>query len=183
MKALARPQALALAALGGLSVVCAVVVGFALQIRSDARDELDGKRAAFARFSALPGGGAGRAVQAGRAPAAALIDAPTQGQAGAQLEAHLARLATAQGASMMSSGIEGERKGEPEAIRVQATLETSLTSMQALVYQLEAGTPYVVLESLRVQAAAGGPAPSAAAADPPLRVVLVLRALWRRGTA
>jgi hypothetical protein len=82
----------------------------------------------------------------------------------------------------MSSGIEGERKGEPEAIRVQATLETSLTSMQALVYQLETGTPYVVLESLSVQAAAGGP-PSAAAADPPLRAVLVLRALWRRGTA
>lgn len=182
MTRLARPQTIAVAAVGGLILLCAAVVGFALQIRSEAHDDLEAKRAAFARFTALPGRRAGAAVQAGRAPAAALIDAPTQGQAGAQLEAYLARLATAQGASVMSSGIEGERKGEPEAIRVQATLETSLTSMQTLVYQLETGTPYVVLESLSVQAAAGGP-PSAAAADPPLRVVLVLRALWRRGTA
>jgi hypothetical protein len=82
----------------------------------------------------------------------------------------------------MSSGVEGERKGEPEAIRVQATLETTLTAMQTLVYQLETGTPYVVLESVTVQPATGG-AQGAIAADPPLRVVLVLRALWRRGTA
>jgi general secretion pathway protein M len=170
MTPLARPQTIALAALGGLILLCAAVVGFALL-----------SPAGFRRSAPLPGGRAGAAVQAGRAPAAALIDAPTQGQAGAQLEAYLARLATAQGASVMSSGIEGERKGEPEAIRVQATLETSLSSMQTLVYQLETGTPYVVLESLSVQAAAGGP--SAAVADPPLRVVLVLRALWRRGTA
>ena len=182
MNAFARPQIIALAALGGLIALCAVVLGVTLQIRSEARDDLDVKRAAFARFTALPGGRAGAAVQAGRAPAAALIDAPTQGQAGAQLEAYLARLATAQGASVMSSGIEGERKGEPEVIRVQATLETTLGAMQTLVYELETGTPYVLIESLSVQPATGGPQ-SAALADPPLRVVLILRAMWRRGTA
>jgi general secretion pathway protein M len=182
MNALARPQTIALAALGGLIALCAVVLGIALQIRVEARDDLDEKRAAFARFSSLPAARAGAAGQTGRAPAAALIDAPTQGQAGAQLQAYLSRLARSQGASVMSSGIEGERKGEPEAIRVQATLETSLGAMQILVYELETGTPYVVIESLSLQPATGGPQ-SAALADPPLRVVLVLRAMWRRGTA
>jgi hypothetical protein len=182
MNALGRPQTIALAALGGLIALCAVVLGVALQIRSEARDDLDQKRAAFTRFTALPTARAGAAGQTGRAPAAALIDAPTQGQAGAQLQTYLSRLARGQGASVMSSGVEGERKGEPEAIRVQATLETSLEAMQILVYQLETGTPYVVIESLSVQPATGGP-PGAGLADPPLRVVLVLRALWRRGTA
>jgi general secretion pathway protein M len=182
MNALARPQTIALAALGGLIALCAVVLGVALQIRAEARDDLEEKRAAFARFSALPAARAGAANQTGRAPAAALIDAPTQGQAGAQLQAYLSRLARGQGAAVMSSGIEGERKGEPEAIRVQATLETSLGAMQTLVYELETGTPYVVIESLNMQPATGGPQ-GAALADPPLRVVLVLRAMWRRGTA
>lgn len=182
MKALARPQSIALAVLGGLVLACAAVVALALQVRSDARADLDEKRTAFARFNALPAARAAGAARAGRAPASALIDAPTQGQAGAQLEAYLSRLARAQGASVMSSGVEGERKGEPEAIRVQATLETSLTAMQVLVYQLETGTPYLVLESVSVQPATGGPQ-GAVATDPPLRVVLVLRALWRRGTS
>jgi general secretion pathway protein M len=182
MNALGRPQTIALAALGGLIALCAVVLGVALQIRSEARDGLEEKRAAFARFTALPAARAGAAGQTGRAPAAALIDAPTQGQAGAQLQAYLSRLARGQGASVMSSGVEGERKGEPDAIRVQATLETSLEAMQMLVYELETGTPYVVIESLSLQPATGGPS-GAALADPPLRVVLVLRALWRRGTA
>lgn len=69
MTPLARPQTIAVAALGGLILLCAAVVGFALQIRSEAHGDLAETRAAFARFSALPGGRAGPAVQAGRAPA------------------------------------------------------------------------------------------------------------------
>jgi hypothetical protein len=182
MTMLARPQTMALAALGAVIAICAAVAGFALQIRSDARDDLDEKRAAFVRFMAVPAGRTGAAVAVGRAPPAALIEAPTQGQAGAQLEAYLSRLARAQGASVMSSGVEGERKGEPGAIRVQATLEASLRAMQSLVYQLETGTPYVVLESLTLQPATGGPQ-GAALADPPLRVVVMLRAMWRGGSS
>lgn len=182
MTRLTRPQTIALATLAALVVACITVAGLALQMRSDARADLDEKRAAFARFAALPAARAGGSAGIGRAPAAALIDAPTQGQAGAQLEAYLSRLARAQGASVMSSGVEGERKAEPEAIRVQATLEASLTAMQSLVYQLETGTPYVVLESISIQPATGGPQ-AAALGDPALRVVVMLRAQWRRRTA
>jgi hypothetical protein len=80
MTSLARPQTIAVAALGGLILLCAAVVGFALQIRSEAYGDLEEKRAAFTRFTALPGGRAS-ASRAGRArTAAALIDAPTQGR-------------------------------------------------------------------------------------------------------
>ena len=180
--ALTRAHAAALAALGVLIALCTIAVGTTLVMRSQARDELDDKRAAFTRFVRLPAGaGGGAAARVGQAPAAAFIDAPTQGQAGAQLETYLARLAREQGAAVMSSGVEGERKGEPDAIRVQATIETTLRPMQVLLHRLETGTPYVVVESLSVQPSASGQ--RAAAEDGPLRVVVVLRGLWRRGTA
>ena len=113
------------------------------------------------------------------APPQAFLDAPTQGLAGAQLQAYLAQLAESQRAGLMSSGGEpAKREDPPDTIRLQATLEMSLEALRALLYQLESGTPYVFVEVLAVQ-----PVTTAgrAAENPLLRATLSIRALWRRG--
>jgi hypothetical protein len=85
-------------------------------------------------------------------------------------------------AALISSGIEpAKREDPPDSIRLQASLEMSSQAMQAFLYQLESGTPYVFVEQLAVQL--GGSASQRAAEDPLLRVTLGLRAIWRRGTA
>ena len=179
----AREQAIALGALILLLAACGSLAGWSVQAWSDAQETLSDKRAVLARLSraAVPAKAGGGPARARPAPAAAFLEAPTRGQAGAQLEAYLTRLALAQNAVVLSSGIEPERKGEPDAIRLQATVETSLTAMQALLFALESGTPYLVVESLSVQAS-NGAAPGGVQ-DAPLRVNLILRGLWRRGSA
>ena len=57
----------------------------------------------------------------------------------------------------------------------------SLQALQAFLYQLESGTPYVFVEQLAVQLA--GTASQRVVEDPLLRVTLGLRANWRRGAA
>jgi general secretion pathway protein M len=52
--------------------------------------------------------------------------------------------------------------------------------LQALLYRLEGGAPYVFVDALSMQPGGSG---ERAAADPALRVNLTLHAYWRRGNA
>jgi hypothetical protein len=63
---------------------------------------------------------------------------------------------------------------------LQATLDADLQALQALLYQLESGTPYVFVDSLNIQIP--GTNAQRAVEDPLLRVTLGLRAVWRRET-
>src|SRR6516164_7421085 len=90
----------------------------------------------------------------GVAPPTAFLEAPTQGIASAKLQAYLAQLADAQHAGLLSSGGEAAKRDEPpDTIRLQATLEMNLKALQAMLYQLESGTPYVFVDALTVQPA------------------------------
>jgi general secretion pathway protein M len=179
---LTREQSVAAGALFLVLLGCIVGVAYALHRRADALEELADRRAVMARLVRAPAGpGALGPAKVAQAPAAAFMDAPTQGQAGAQLQSYFARLALERDATVSSSGVEAPTTEAPEAIRVQATLEISLNALQELLYRLETGTPYVTVDSLTVQ-------PSGAAAqqipdDPPLRVTLTLKSQWRRGGA
>ncbi|MDF3064261.1 MAG: Type secretion system protein subtype b, partial [Microvirga sp.] len=51
-------------------------------------------------------------------------------------------------------------------------------ALQALLYGLETGTPYLTVDSLSIQAAGAGA--QAGMADAPLRVVMMVRGQWRR---
>ncbi len=175
-----REQAISIAALVLLVLACAGAVELSFQARSGAVDEFTDRRETLARLEAkartkTPGSAA--AV----APPAAFLDAPTQGLAGAQLQAYLAQVTSAHEAALVASGLEqAKREDAPDTIRLQATLEVGLKSLQAILHQLETGTPYIVVEALAVQpagAAAGRPVE-----DPLLRTTLALRAFWRRGT-
>src|SRR4029453_18944710 len=118
-----REQTISLAALALLLVVCAALVQYAMQTRADAAPELAQRQEMGTLFEARArASGPGRSV--GAAPAAAFLDAPTQGLAGAQLQTHLAQTASAQQAGIISSGLEPtKREDTPDTIRLQAHIE------------------------------------------------------------
>jgi general secretion pathway protein M len=174
-----RETIISVLALGALLVFCASVVGLSLQARSGAAYELDMQRELLARLSAHAGDHNDAKPKSG-APAAAFLSAPTQGLAGAQLQAYVQQTADSQHATLISSGLEATRHDDkPDSIRLQAALDMNLLALQAILYRLESGTPYVFVDSLTVQLPGGGS--QRPAEDPLLRVTLGLRAIWRRG--
>jgi len=177
-----REQILAVGALAALLLICTVMTGLSLQMRSNAARELADRQDLVSRLEARAKARSDARTRPGSAPAAAFLDAPTQGLAVAQLQAHLAQMADIHRSVLVSTGIEpAKRDDPPDSIRLQATLEMSLQGLQAFIYQLESGTPYVFVEQLAVQLA--GTASQRVVEDPLLRVTLGLRANWRRGAA
>jgi general secretion pathway protein M len=178
-----REQILSVGVLAALLLVCTMMMAFSFQMRSGAAQELAERHELVSRLEArAKARREARARSGATAPAAAFLDAPTQGLAVAQLQAHLAQMADIHHAVLASSGIEPtKREDPPDSIRLQATLEMSSQALQAFVYQLESGTPYVFVEQLAVQLASA--AAQRATEDPLLRITVGLRAIWRRGSA
>jgi general secretion pathway protein M len=178
-----REVLLSVGVLGALLFVCANAIGFSWQARSDAVREFGMRSALLSQLEAHAANRNKVRLKSGAvAPASAFLAAPTQGLAGAQLQAYLQHAADSHHATLISSGMEATKHDDqPESIRLQATLDADLQSLQALLYQLESATPYVFVDSLNIQI------PSANARrvveDPLLRVTLGLRAVWRRETA
>jgi general secretion pathway protein M len=178
-----REQIVAVGVLAMLLLVCLGLMGSSLQMRSNAAQELAERHELASRLEARAKARSDARARPASAPAAAFLDAPTQGLAVAALQAHLAQMANMHHSVLVSSGVEPlKREDPPESIRLQATLEMSLQALQAFIYQLESGTPYVFVEQLAVQLASTA-ASQRAVEDPLLRVTLGLRANWRRGTA
>jgi general secretion pathway protein M len=177
-----REALLSVGVLGTLLFVCANAVGFSWQARSDAAREFGTRSALLSQLEAHAANRNNARLKSGAAPAAAFMAAPTQGLAGAQLQAYLQRLADTHHAIIISSGMEPTKhEDQPDSIRLQATLDADLQSLQALLYQLESGTPYVFVDSLNIQIP--GVNAQHAVEDPLLRVTLGLRAVWRREAA
>jgi general secretion pathway protein M len=177
-----REQIVAVGVLAALLLVCLSLMGSSLQMRSNAAQDLADRHDVLSRLEARAKARSDARARPGSAPAAAFLDAPTQGLAVAALQAHLAQMADIHHSVLVSSGVEpGKHEDPPDSIRLQATLEMSLQALQAFLYQLESGTPYVFVEQLAVQLA--GTASQRVVEDPLLRVTLGLRANWRRGAA
>jgi general secretion pathway protein M len=177
-----REQIVSVGVLAALLLVCFGLMGLSFQMRSNAAQELADRHELLSRLEARTKARSDARARPGLAPAASFLDAPTQGLAVAQLQAHLVQMADIHHSVLVSSGVEpAKREDPPDSIRLQATLEMSLQALQAFLYQLESGTPYVFVEQLAVQLA--GTASQRAVEDPLLRVTLGLRANWRRGTA
>jgi general secretion pathway protein M len=180
MPRLDREQAISIAALALLLLLCVYGVGLLLGVRSDAVREASERREMLSRLEAKLQTISSRPVAA--APPAAFLDASTQGLASAQLQSYLAQLASDQSASLVSSGGETVKRDDaPDTIRLQATLDMNLKGLRAVLYQLESGTPYVFVDALTIQPA--GAAAGRAVEDPLLRTTLSLRAFWRRGSS
>ena len=172
-----REQLMSVGALAALLLVSVVATAVCLQVRSDAAQEFGERAENLSRIEARAKS-TGDARTRNTAPQAAFLEAPTQGLAGSQLQAHILQMAGADHAVLISAGIQPtKREDPPDSIRLQATLDANLQSLQSLLYQLESGTPYMFVESLAVQLVG---AKSEHAEDPLLRVSLGLRAIWRR---
>jgi general secretion pathway protein M len=178
-----REQFMSIGALAGLLIICVLATTVSFQMRSDAAKNIVEQSQLLSRLEArAKSSSAARARSGAVAPAAAFLDAQTQGLAAAQLQAYLQQMAAAHHAVLISSGIEPTKREDPtDSIRLQATLDMSLQAMQTLLYQLESGTPYVFVETLAVQLS--GSATQRIAEDPLLRISFGLRAVWRRGKA
>ncbi|MGB8629532.1 MAG: type II secretion system protein GspM [Xanthobacteraceae bacterium] len=176
-----REALLSVGALAVLLFVCANAVGFSWQARSDAASEFDLRGAQLSQLEAHAANRNKARLSGAAAPPAAFLAAPTQGLAGAQLQAYLQHVADTYHATLISSGMEATKhEDQPDSIRLQATLDANLQALQALLYQLESGTPYVFVDSLNIQIP-GTNAPHAVE-DPLFRVTLGLRAVWRHET-
>jgi hypothetical protein len=172
-----REALICVGVLGALLLVCVGMVGFSLQARFAAAHELAMRSELLSRLEARSRSDVAQR-RPGVAPAAAFVSAPTQGLAGARLQAYLQQVMGTNHAVLVSSGTE-PAKGD--SIRLRATFDTDLRSLQALLYQLESATPYVFVESISIELpAADAHRP---VADPLLRITLTVRAVWRRDAA
>jgi general secretion pathway protein M len=174
-----REQAIAVGALALFVMVCAGAVVWSLQVRSDASQDLSDRRDLLSRIEAgaRPKAGQRTPTRLETAPANAFLDAATPGLAGAALETYVARL-VGQRATLISFAVQSHAGTDAaDIVRIEASVDIGLRALQALLYDLESGTPYVFVESMTVRPAAA--ATQSAVQDGALRVVLVLRALWR----
>jgi general secretion pathway protein M len=179
VRGLRRDQAINVGALAGLLLLCMAAVAVTLQIRSDTKQALTEARETLARLETHVPSGAKSGPTVSPAPAAAFLDAPTQGLAVAQLQSYLSQAVARHHAVLISSGMQrADHDDSPDMIRIEASLNTALEPLQALLYQLETGVPYVFVVQLNVQQQTGQRGPRDAA----MHVRLVLRAPWRRGS-
>jgi general secretion pathway protein M len=176
-----RAHVISIAALAAVLLSCILAVGVSIGVRAAALQELEERQQTLSRLqtqAATRPEGANRLI-AGRAPAAAFLEAQTAGLASAELQTYIARLAAAQQATLTSSAVEqAGRVDSADTIRVQVTLESNLSSLQAMLYRLESATPYVFVETLSLQSVN---ATERGVENPNLRLTLGVRALWRRG--
>jgi len=175
-----RETAISVAALLAVVLASIIVPAVCLKLRSDAAQDLAGEKNMLVKLEAAhqrSGREPLASEEASAAPDAAFLNAPTSGLASAQLEAYLAQLASAQQASVVSSGVEQANKDAPENVRVQATLDIRYDALQTLLYQLETGTPYVFVDLLTLQPASASQLQSN---DSIMKVTVSLRALWRQ---
>ncbi|CCE11228.1 exported hypothetical protein [Bradyrhizobium sp. STM 3843] len=178
-----REQLLALGAFCALLVICALVIANALLAWAEATQARDDRRDQLASLRSRVGGVAKQRQQTQTiaAPAPAFLDAATSGLATAQFQAYLSQLITDQKAVLVSSGIQpAEREDKSDAIRLQVALTATIPALQALLYRLESGTPYVFVDSLSLQL---GGSTERNTADPVLKVTLTVHAFWRRPSA
>jgi general secretion pathway protein M len=182
VRKLTSEQGIAIGVLCCFVLVCAGAVAWSFKMRVDAAQELSDRSEQLARLEA--GGRSKRhargPLKVTAAPAAAFLDAPTVGVAGAALQTHVAHLA-GHHATLVSFAVQPSAGTESaDSVRVEASLDINLGALQMLLYDLESGTPYVFVEAMTVRPIA---AAQAGAPDAPLRVTLGLRALWRRHAA
>lgn len=183
MMNLNREQAFAVGGLGALLIICMFAIVWTLQLRAASLGELAERRDQLQSLEARMRSTTNprRQLKNPGAPAQAFLDAPTSGLATARFQAYLSQLIVDQHAVLVSSGVpaaDHDDKDKNDAIRLQIALNATLPALQGLLYRLESGTPYVLVEGLSMQPSSSG---ERTAANPVLRINLTLQAFWHHG--
>jgi general secretion pathway protein M len=174
---LARSPAIAAATY----VACVIVFGWAIvsavtdviehraavAAASDILEQLQGRRSAA---SGVAGPGEG-------APSGSpFLEGPTVTVAGAALLQRMAGAVTKVGGNVLSSQVELQgTQSKAGLIGVIASCEVDQPALQRLLYDLEAGMPFLFIEQLVVQ----GPVASAGATEGRMRVLLAVYGQWQ----
>jgi general secretion pathway protein M len=175
-----------LVAVSALAVVLALGVGApslaliqrseAVQARAEAEETLRRLVKAHQRLTL----GTDETAPPAEAPAVAFLDAQTLGLALAQLETYLSTVARSDHAGVASLNAKPADRGDPaDVIRIEANIDLDYQQLQPLLYALEAGAPYVFVESLTLRPASVQSHRDSHAV--PIRAILDLKALWRQG--
>jgi general secretion pathway protein M len=122
----------------------------ALAAATDMLDQIEGRKPSA--------GGAGSA--AGTVPAGSpFLDGPTLTVAGAALQQRVTRAVTRLGGSMLSSQVELQGTPSREGIvSLIASCEVDQPALQQLLYDIEAGMPFLFVDQLEAQAPQAGTA-------------------------
>ena len=181
---LTRDRCIALAILSIVLFVSAMAPALALRARWDALETLSDEEGFLKRLTDAQhraNAKAGDGAQIREAPAAAFLNAQTPGLATAQLEAYFSDLAQTSRASLASvSALQADQSDAPDIVRIQANIDIEYEALQSLLYKLEAGTPYVFVDMLKLRPASVSS--SRPAYDSPMKVTLGLRAIWRQSS-
>ena len=136
---------------------------------SDILDQLQGRKPAAAGMA-----GSGEAVPTG----SPFLEGPTVTVAGAALLQRMGSAVTKVGGNVLSSQVELQgTQSKAGLIGVIASCEVDQPALQRLLYDLEAGMPFLFVEQLVVQA----PASSTGTAEGRMRVLLAVYGQWQGG--
>jgi general secretion pathway protein M len=141
----------------------------AVAAASDILDQLQGRKPVAAGMA-----GSGETVPTG----SPFLEGPTVTVAGAALLQRMAGAVTKVGGNVLSSQVELQgTQSKAGLIGVIASCEVDQPALQRLLYDLEAGMPFLFVEQLVVQA----PASSAGATEGRMRVLLAVYGQWQGG--
>lgn len=165
------------------AVICTAAVlglfGYALATAGrvvSARADIDALRERLAALKAHERGGAGPAADA--ASGSPFLRETTITLAAAALQQRVERAVARVGGALQSDEVALDGPGEKDGlIRVTANLELAQPGLQPLLYDLEAGMPYVFVEALDVQS----PQALGQADNGPMRVALTVSSKWEPG--
>ncbi len=128
-------------------------------------EQLEGRKAR------TPGG---RPAETGMPAGSAFLEGATVTVAGAALLQRVAAAVTKQGGNVLSSQLDVQ--GTPSKagfVSVVASCELDQPALQPLVYDLEAGMPFLFIDQLSVQA------PTSASGEGKLRILLAVSGQWQ----
>jgi general secretion pathway protein M len=152
------------------------LVGYALATGKallDARSDVAALRERLAALTARARGGAGAAANS--ALSAPFLREPTVTLAGAALQQRVEQAIAKAGGALQSDEIELDGPGAKDGfIRMSASLEIAQSGLQPLLYDLEAGMPYLFVEALDLQS----PQALGEAEKSAMRVGLTVSSKW-----
>jgi len=179
-----QQQIAASAACVAVLAACLVLPAAALLARSEAQQSLQEKNDQLARVESALKAKGDKVNKSGAffsAPSSALLHGQTRGQASAEFEAYISRLAAEYHAILISSSVQQAGHKDPaDVIRIQVALDTDYEALQKLLYKLEAETPYVFVDGMILRTAVMK-APNAMS-DQTMKVTLNLKAIWQAGS-
>jgi general secretion pathway protein M len=141
----------------------------AVAAATDMLEQMQGRRAAGSSVA-----GFADALPAG----SPFLEGPTLTVAGAALLQRVAGAVTRVGGTVLSSQVElGGTQSKADSVGVTASCEVEQAALQQLLYDLEAGMPFLFVDQLVVQA----PVTSSGAPEGRMRVLLTVYGQWQAG--